>query len=323
MLRTLTILNSSRQVVRSADKFETKHGARGRLLVLITYPAQLLAIYATLRLLGAISAPVRRALGHPAPPTELRIAAAWLNLLAANGNKIPMGSLAGGGVVLSSLDGLPIANAFGVGAKVQMARVETLSDLELTAVLAHELGHMRLRHILIFSVAFAALAAGLPWLLRKVALRESQPERMKRKYDEVFGPSVQDEEDEYADLYGSNGTPSEQHAWRSLDKSAVPATPRELAVTGASIVGVALAISAVSRFLERQADDYAAALVGPEHLIYAISAMDKADVERNSRPGAKAAARRANSAFAHSPIGRAFAAAPTSASRIKRLRAKN
>jgi hypothetical protein len=308
MLRTLTILNSSQQVVRSADKFEAKHGARGRLLVLIIYPAQLLATYAFMRLFGAISAPLRRALGHPAPPTEMRIAAAWLRLLAANGSKPSAGSLGGGGIVLSSLDGLPIANVLGVGAKVQMARVEALSDLELTAVLAHELGHMRLRHVFIFSLALAALAAGLPWLVRKLALPESPADRRKRERDEAW------DKDPYKSVDAS---------WAAAAKAVIDATPREFAVTGVSVVGVALAISAVQRFLERQADDYAAALVGAEPLIGAISAFDAADTQRNSQPGRRAAFWRADASFARGPLGRLFAAAPSGESRIKRLRAKS
>jgi Zn-dependent protease with chaperone function len=237
----------------------------------------------------------------------MRIAAAWLSLLARNGAKASTGSFAGGGVVLSTLDGLPIANVLGVGAKVQMARAAALSDLELTAVLAHELGHMRLRHVLVFSLAFAALAAGLPWLVRKLALSESPADRRKRERDEAWN------KDPYA---------PRDRSWVGATKAVIDATPREFAATGVSVVGIALAISAVQRFLECQADDYAVELVGTEPLISAISAFDAADTERNRHPGRKAAFWRVDTRFARGPIGRLFASAPSSESRIKRLRAK-
>ena len=306
MLRTLTILNSSQQVVRSADKFEAKHGAKGRLLILITYPAQLLAIYVGMRLFAAISAPLRRALGYPAPAPEMRIAAAWLSLLAANGAKASAGSFSG--VVFSNLDNLPVVNTLGFGAKVQMARAEALSDLELTAALAHELGHMRLRHIFIFSLAFAALAAGLPWLVRKLALSESPAQRHKRERDEAW------DQDPYVPM---------DTGWVAATKSVIDATPREFAAAGVSVVGVALAVSAVQRCLERSADDYAASLVGSEPLISAIEAMDAVDTARNSKSGRKAAFWRADARFSRGPVGRLFASAPSSQSRIKRLRAKS
>ena len=281
MLGTITILVTANQTVSEADRAEKRYGRRGRLVVLATYPARMVGSWLLLQGLSRVSGPVRRLLRRPVKPAEVRIAAAWMGLLAGSGMSA---RTRWGGVSLSGLDNFSIANIYGFGGGVQLARSAALSDLELQAVLAHELAHLRLRHVVVISLAVSAMSAGWPLVVRKLLSEKAEPDA---------------------------------YPWLGVFEKAP--TARDSAITGLSVATIAMGAAAVQRLCESHADDYAAARVGASNLASAIETLDAADTARNARPGPKAAFWRLDAAFGRT-LGAPFASAPSSASRIRRLR---
>ena len=297
MLRTLAILSTVRQTVVEADLYEKQSGRRGRLLVLVTYPAKMVVIYLSTQAIARVMGPVRRVLGRPVTPTEERISAAWLSLLANAGIK---GSPVWGGVSLSALDEFSTANMIGFGGKTRLAHADALSEIELNAVLVHELAHLRLRHVIIVSFAIAALSAGWPVVVRRLIARKTPQIVESLNYERMLAREI--------------GLPYTSESTASVR--------RDYAATAVSVVTIALVVSAIQRACETQADDYAAAVVGTDPLTSAIKIIDNANTARNSRPGIRAAFWRFDAAVART-IGIPFASAPSSASRIKRLKSRS
>ena len=176
MLRTIQALAVARSAISSADKLERQHGRRGRLLILVGLPAQMIATSLALSLAARTLAPIRRLRGLPVHPAAERIDAVWAALLAENPLGRRMSALSalrpGSAVLGSSANGRPNAAALGpglpAGTVLVLGQLAALPEAQLRAALAHELGHLRLRHIISLSLIVAALAAAWPPLVRRL-----------------------------------------------------------------------------------------------------------------------------------------------------------
>jgi Zn-dependent protease with chaperone function len=103
------------------------------------------------------------------------VAAAWTALLLENalGHKSPISRPRPVSAVIGSIEGgRPNAAALGPllsgGTVLVIGSLAALPEAELRVTLAHELGHLRLRHTIALSFALAAIAAGLPLLVRRL-----------------------------------------------------------------------------------------------------------------------------------------------------------
>ena len=176
MLRTIQALALARSAISSADKLERQHGKRGRLLILVGLPAQMIATSLALSLAARTLAPIRRLRGLPVHPATERIDAVWAALLRENTLGRRMSSLPrlrpSSAVLGSAQSGRSNAAAFGpglpAGTVLVLGQAAALPEVQLRAVLAHELGHLRSRHIISLSLALAALAAAWPPLVRRL-----------------------------------------------------------------------------------------------------------------------------------------------------------
>ena len=174
MFRTLQAISIANSAISTADGLERRHGKRGRLLILVLLPAQMVAASLVLSLVARVLAPIRRLRGLPAHPGAERVAAVWTALLLENAlvSKTSRSMPKPASAVLGSMQtGKPNAAALGpllpVGTVLVVGSLAGLPEAELRAALAHELGHLRLRHTIALSFALAAIAAGWPLLVRR------------------------------------------------------------------------------------------------------------------------------------------------------------
>ena len=175
MLRTIQALAVARSAISSADKLERQHGRRGRLLILVGLPAQMIATSLALSLAARTLAPIRRLRGLPVHPATERIDAVWAALLRENTLGRRMSSRSAlrpvSAVLGSAQSGRPNAAALGpglpTGTVLVLGQLAALPEVQLRAALAHELGHFRLRHTISLSLAVAVLAAAWPSLVRR------------------------------------------------------------------------------------------------------------------------------------------------------------
>lgn len=155
-----------------ADKLERERGPRSRLWLLVMLPIQLIGLLFLGRLVAMAIEPGRRMLGRSPNPWQARVMDTWLATLASTPG---VGRVAPALVVLGG-EGSWISNAAarGIGLGLDdsvwvFGRISGLPEAQLQAVLAHELGHLRLRHFLALAFGIALLAAVLPPLGRKLA----------------------------------------------------------------------------------------------------------------------------------------------------------
>jgi Zn-dependent protease with chaperone function len=157
-----------------ADRLEAKRGPKSRLWLALVLPALLTGMLLVGRLVAALVEPARRLLRRPSNPWQARVMSSWLATLASApgvGRAVPALVTLGG-------DTTRFSNAAARGVGLGMAdsvwvfgRVGALPEDQLQAVLAHELGHLRLRHFIVLGFAIGLLAAILPPLGRKATGR--------------------------------------------------------------------------------------------------------------------------------------------------------